>query len=47
MGIGDEDSDPETQRTKGLKYMSQLVRVNNVPLRPICPNPSAATHREP
>jgi hypothetical protein len=30
MDIGDEDSDPESQRMKGLKYMSQLVRVNYV-----------------
>ncbi|KAI9511111.1 MCM2/3/5 family-domain-containing protein [Russula earlei] len=29
MDIGDEDNDPETQRTKGLKYMSQLQRIAN------------------
>ncbi|KAH9981743.1 MCM2/3/5 family-domain-containing protein [Russula compacta] len=29
MDIGDEDSDPETQRRKGLKYMSQLQRIAN------------------
>jgi hypothetical protein len=27
MDIGDDDGNPEAQRTKGLKYMSQLVRV--------------------
>ena len=30
MDIGDQNIDPETQRTRGLKYMSQLVRVNNI-----------------
>lgn len=30
MDIGDEDDSPETQRRKGLKYMSQLVRVSYV-----------------
>lgn len=46
MDIGDEDSDPETQRTRGLKYMSQLVRVyifkSNLP----CPKRTVATHCE-
>jgi hypothetical protein len=35
MDIGDQDSDPETQRIKGLKYMSQLVRVNYISLSPV------------
>jgi DNA replication licensing factor MCM7 len=29
MDIGDQDIDAEAQRTRGLKYMSQLVRVNH------------------
>jgi hypothetical protein len=27
MDIGDDDGNPEAQRMRGLKYMSQLVRV--------------------
>ncbi len=46
MDLGDEDDSPETRRMKGLKYMSQLVRVNYVPLCPVCLNSSTATHRE-
>ena len=34
MDIRDRDSDPETQRTRGLKYMSQLVRVSCMSLCP-------------
>ncbi|KAI9459439.1 MCM-domain-containing protein [Lactarius psammicola] len=29
MDIGDDDGNPETQRRKGLKYMSQLQRIAN------------------
>ncbi|KAI0293546.1 MCM-domain-containing protein [Russula brevipes] len=29
MDIGDEDRDPESQRMRGLKYMSQLQRIAN------------------
>jgi hypothetical protein len=47
MDIEDQDVSPETQRMKGLKYMSQLVRVSYVPLCPACLNSSTATHREP
>lgn len=36
MDIGDENSSPETQRTKGLKYMSQLVRVEHEPVCLVC-----------
>jgi hypothetical protein len=35
MDIGDQDDDPETQRMKSLKYMSQLVRVNYISLSPV------------
>jgi len=35
MDIGDQDNDPETQRMKGLKYMSQLVRVSYISLSPV------------
>jgi hypothetical protein len=35
MDIGDQDDSPETQRMKGLKYMSQLVRVSYVLLCPV------------
>jgi hypothetical protein len=31
MDIGDEGDSPESQRTKGLKYMSQFVRVIYLP----------------
>ena len=37
----------QSQRTRGLKYMSQLVYVNNIYLCPVCLNPSTATHHEP
>ena len=47
MDIGDQDDSPETQRRKGLKYMSQLVRASYGLLRPVCLNSSTATHREP
>jgi hypothetical protein len=47
MDIGDQDNDRETQRTKGLKYMSQLVRVNCISLCPVHLSSSAATYREP
>ncbi len=47
MDIGDEDDSPETQRMKGLKYMSQLVRVSYMLLCRVCLNSSTATHREP
>jgi hypothetical protein len=47
MDIEDQDDSPETQRRKGLKYMSQLVRVSYVFLYPVCLNSSTATHREP
>jgi hypothetical protein len=46
MDIGNEDSSLETQRTKGLKYMSQFVRASHEPLCPFCSNSSTATHRE-
>lgn len=29
MDIGDDDGNPEAQRMRGLKYMSQLVRVHH------------------
>jgi hypothetical protein len=41
MDIGDEDDSPETQRMKGLKYISQLVRhvrVSYVLLFTVCLN---------
>lgn len=47
MDIGDEDDSPEARRRKGLKYMSQLVRVDYVLPCPVCLNSSKATHREP
>jgi hypothetical protein len=47
MDIGDQDIDPETQRTRGLKYMSQLVRVNHICPCPVCLSSSTATRREP
>jgi hypothetical protein len=46
MAIEDEDSDPETQRMRGLKYMSQLVRVYYMSSSPTCPESSVATDRE-
>lgn len=47
MDIGGQDIDPETQRMRGLKYMSQLVRVNYMSLFPVRLSSSAATYREP
>ena len=47
MDIGDQDIDAEAQRTRGLKYMSQLVRVNRPYLFSVSLNLSAATYRQP
>jgi len=46
MDIGDQDSDPETERMRGLKYMSQLVRQLYISFS-VRLSSSAATYREP
>jgi hypothetical protein len=46
MDIEDEDSDPETQRMKGLKYMSQLVCFYHNLSSTTRPKPNLATHRK-